>query len=118
MDPKSCGQLKEKGGGKAELDMRMGALERLKYYSPPLPEALEAEWEHVKYEFARKIGRDHGKNTGNVFCKHLQDTKKALGKQYKGSVEKKAGEGDPAAFAKFVGLMKLLIPKAALEVIL
>ena len=89
VDPKSCGQLKEKGGGKAELDMRMGALERLKYYSPPLPEALEAGWEHVKYEFAVKIAKDHGKNTGNVFCQHLKDTKKALGKQYKGYVEKK-----------------------------
>ena len=118
VDPKSCGQLKEKGGGKAELDMRMGVLERLKYFSPPLPEALEAEWELVKHKFAVKIAKDHGKNTGNVFCQYLKDTKKALGKQYKGFVEKKAGEGDPAAFAKFVGMMKSLIPKAALEVTL
>ena len=92
VDLKSCGQLKEKGGGKAELDMRMGALERLKYFSPPLPDELEAEWEHVKYEFARKIGRDHGKNTGNVFCQYLKDTKKAFGKQYKGFIEKKKQE--------------------------
>lgn len=118
VDPKSCGQLKEKGGGKAELDMRIGALERLKYFSPPLPDALEAEWEHIKYEFAVKIAKDRGKNTGVVFCSLLKEAKQALGKQYKGFVEKKAGEGDLAAFAKFVEMMKSLIPKQAGEVIL
>ena len=35
------------------------------------------------------MAKDHGKNVGHVFCEYLAETKKALGKQYKGSVEKK-----------------------------
>ena len=97
--PKNCGQLMEKGGGKPELQMRIGALERMKYFSPKLPEFAEAEWEYVKQKFAAKIGIDNGKNTGNAFCTLLAETKKALGKQYKGPmIDKKAGEGDPDAF--------------------
>ena len=73
---------------------------------------------NCKKSLAAKTGKVHKKNTGNVFCTFLQDTKKALGKHYKGYVEKGAGEGNPDAFLECFHQVKNVLPKSALEVTL
>ena len=119
----ACGQ-NQPPNCKAALDCRMGALNRLRLRSPPLPEWLDLEWHELMDWFARDIAKKEKATVGCAFLKRIGQIKIDLGMWLqpagKGAPEEPApvGVGDPDAFRKFVLELRGAKPSAKVAVVL
>ena len=80
---KELGQSLKTGGTKKHIENRTTLLERCKLRSPPLSPPLEAEWCHIRDNFAKKIGKWYGPGVGAVLLEEVRDVIKSLGVHYR-----------------------------------
>ena len=119
----ACGQ-KKKPNDKSALACRMGALERLRLRSPPLPEWLDVEWPELMEGYSRRIAFVEKELVGCAFLKIVGQVKHELGMWLlpagKGAPEEPApiGKGDPKAFERFVLELRVAKPQSKSSVVL